>query len=152
MFSGEERLQFRAIDPFLRPMNAPRWMKTVLILVGLHSVLSGIGDIVSPYTYFDETGLSRPLYPPIWQFLGMIGVAVGIGYLIAAFNPYQHWLMILIGFLISVCGVIAFFKGFKDGVFMWRGIVALATSTLIWWIPVGWILFRIWRKPKPEAS
>jgi len=126
--------------------NAPKWMRHVLIAAGIYNILFGIWCIAIPHAWFDWSGMQRPLYPQIWQFVGMIIGVYGLGYIIAATNPYRHWPIILIGFLGKIFGPIGFSYAISQGVFPLKSTAIILTNDLIWWVPFGIILWQVIRR------
>lgn len=125
---------------------APRWMSWVLWGAAGYNVLWGAWVGLMPNHYFDLVGMARPLYPSIWQCVGMIVGVYGVGYAIAATAPLRHWPIVLVGLMGKVLGPI----GYVDGVFV-RGTLdpafgwTIPTNDLIWWLPFGAILWAAWR-------
>ena len=71
---------------------APKWMRNVLLAAAAYNLLWGAFAILSPLTIFRWAGFDPlPFYPQLWQCVGMIVGVYGIGYAIAATNPYRHW-------------------------------------------------------------
>ena len=125
----------------------PRWMTTVLRLAAVYNIAWGALTVLYPAWLFDLTGLADPLYPFIWQCVGMIVGVYGIGYWIAASDPFRHWPIVLVGFLGKVFGPI----GYVQGVFLAgessAGVpaefgITLVTNDLIWWVPFAMILWQ----------
>jgi hypothetical protein len=79
--------------------NTPRWMGRVLFAAGLYHLLFAAWVMLWPHLCFDWLGLARPNHPMIWRGVGLLGGVLGIGFLIAARDPVQHWLIVLIGFV-----------------------------------------------------
>ena len=83
-------------------------MKRFLQIAGIYNLAWGASVILFPNLAFDLAGMTRPLYPMIWQCVGMIVGVYGIGYLIAATDPLRHWPITLIGLLGKIFGPIGF--------------------------------------------
>lgn len=152
----------------VQPMRStphPRWMTTVLKLAGIYNILWGALTVLYPGWLFDLTGLDTPSYPFIWQCVGMIVGVYGLGYWIAAYDPYRHWPIVLVGFLGKIFGPM----GYLQGVFLADAPiigtitnpvppefgVALITNDLIWWVPFAMILwssFRAMHAPTGDAE
>lgn len=118
-------------------------MRRVLWFAAAYNLLWGAFAIFSPMTIFRWTGFDPlPLYPELWQCIGMIVGVYGIGYGIAARNPFRHWPIVLVGLLGKVFGPI----GFLSAVLNDRLPVALGatilTNDLIWWVPFTLILWK----------
>ena len=148
----------------VRPAH-PRWMTIVLKLAGIYNVLWGAITVVYPGWLFDLTGLEAPSYPFIWQCVGMIVGVYGLGYWIAAYDPFRHWPIVLVGFLGKVFGPM----GYIQGVFLADAPiigtvtnpvppefgVALITNDLVWWVPFAmilWASFRAMHAPSGGAE
>lgn len=128
-------------------------MRVVLRLAGVYNVLWGGLVVLFPLALFRALGLDTSpmgapgnVTVPLWQCIGMIVGVYGVGYWIAAGDPYRHWPIILVGLLGKIFGPI----GFVDAVLI-RGIFPLSfgwtilTNDLIWWAPFGLILLGAWR-------
>lgn len=120
----------------MKESTARRW----LIAAALYNLIWGATVIVSPHLFFDWSGLARPRYPEIWQCVGMIVGVYGIGYAIAALDPWRHWPIVLAGFLGKILGPIGFAKAILDESFNWAFGVNIIFNDLIWWIPFFLIL------------
>ncbi len=114
----------------------------ILVLAAAYNILWGAWVILFPYALFDWAGLPRPLYPQIWQCVGMIVGVYGLGYWLASSDPNRHWPIVLVGFLGKILGPIGFVQAFYEGVFNWKFGLTLITNDLIWWGPFGLLLWR----------
>lgn len=140
----------------------PRWMVTVLKLAGVYNVLWGALTVLYPAWLFDLTGLAEPSYPFIWQCVGMIVGVYGIGYWIAASDPYRHWPIVLVGFLGKVFGPLGYIQGVLLADAPVIGAVtsevpvefgvALITNDLVWWVPFAMILWAAARQAGVSSS
>lgn len=121
--------------------TAPRWMRRTLYLAAGYNLVWGGWVVLFPNSGFDAMGMDRPLYPAIWQCVGMIVGVYGIGYAIAATNPARHWPIVLVGLLGKVLGPIGF---------LWQAVILhnlplsfgyfLIFNDLVWWVPFALIL------------
>jgi hypothetical protein len=127
------------------PTASPNWMRKVLFAAAAYNILWGGFAVFFPSTLFDILGMERPNYPELWQCIGMIVGVYGIGYGIAARDPYRHWPVTLVGFLGKFFGPIGFMRSAAQGRLPLRfGLINLAND-LIWLIPFGVILWRAYR-------
>jgi hypothetical protein len=132
--------------------TSPRWMYYLLLVAGAYNLLWGAFAVVFPNTLFQWAGMDLPRYPEIWQCVGMIVGVYGIGYAIAAFDPFRHWPIVLVGLLGKVLGPI----GMADAI--WKGTLpanaawVCLTNDVIWWLPFGLILWQAYRAGKPIKS
>ncbi|MEO0474931.1 MAG: alkyl hydroperoxide reductase [Planctomycetota bacterium] len=128
-------------EPAINKTKAPRWIFWTLVLAAVYNLLWGAGVVLLPNAGFDMMGMERPLYPAIWQCVGMIVGVYGIGYWIAAYDPARHWPIVLVGLLGKIFGPIGF---------VWQAVILdnlplsfgwfLIGNDLIWWVPFFLIL------------
>ncbi len=112
----------------------------ILWIAGIYNLLFGAAVILFPNVFFDLAGMERPLYPMIWQCVGMIVGVYGVGYIAAAYNPLRHWPIVLVGFLGKIFGPIGFAWYLVQGAFPLKFGLIIITNDLIWWIPFALIL------------
>lgn len=134
-----------------RSYASPTWMAPVLIAAGWYNLIWGAWVVLAPNMLFEWTNLPIPLYPQIWQCVGMIVGVYGIGYLIAATDPIRHWPIVLVGFLGKVFGPIGFLSSALSGDFPWVWGLTIVTNDLIWWIPFAAILWNAFRENTDTA-
>lgn len=121
------------------------WKTWVLVLAGIYNLAFGAWVVLFPRAAFDLFGMEPPLYPQLWQCIGMIVGVYGIGYLIAAAEPLRHWPIVLVGFLGKVFGPIGFLDAALRGDLPWSFGWINLTNDLVWWLPFGAILWAAWR-------
>lgn len=121
--------------------NTTTWMGRILFAAGAYHLLFAMWSAIWPFHCFDWLGLDRPNHPIIWRGVGLLAGVLGIGFLIAARDPIQHWLLVLIGFvkslLVVVGGGMAIFHGDLPPVTFWL----LLVDDLIWLPPFAAILW-----------
>lgn len=128
--------------PAAENLNARPWMKRVLLVAGIYNLLWGTVAVVFPVEMLQWLGVDPlPVYPQFWQCIGMIVGMYGIGYLIAAADPYRHWPISLVGLLGKVFGPIGFALSVGSGTLPESLGWTLVTNDLIWWIPFAMILW-----------
>ena len=115
-------------------------MKPVLVLAGAYNLLWGALVVVFPLAPFRWLGIAEPLYPELWQCIGMIVGVYGVGYWIASTDPNRHWAIVLVGLLGKTLGPIGFFFAAQNGRLPWEAAWTIVTNDLIWWIPFLLIL------------
>lgn len=122
------------------------WMKPVLRAAGIYNLCWGTWVILFPLASMKVCGYPNPpTYPEFWQCIGMIVGVYGIGYWIAASDPYRHWPIVLVGFLGKVLGPIGFLYGWTIGRLPLTAGIVNITNDLIWWGPFAVILWRALR-------
>lgn len=150
------RIRFLVIPEHkvMKPNVTPRWMTRVLLAAAAYNMLWGAFAVLAPNAPFPWIGLEPPRYPELWQCIGMIVGVYGVGYAIAAFNPYRHWPIVLVGLLGKVFGPIGYVWSAAQGGLPWIGGLTILTNDLIWWVPFALILrgaLRAHRGARPTA-
>ena len=126
--------------------GTPRWQCIVLLIAGLQCLIWGVFIIVCPERSSLAYGFAQPpaeLF--LWQGMGLVIVLFGIGYAIASRNPSQHWVIILIGLLSKSLGPIGMAWSVNQGAVSSRVLFLIPINDLIWLIPFGMILLRVFR-------
>ncbi len=135
-----------AINETATNETAPIWMRYVLLAAAAYNLLWGAWVVLRPDDLFNWVGILSPRYPGIWQCVGMIVGVYGVGYAIAAFDPFRHWPIVLVGFLGKVFGPIGMIynlllatpgEGRLPAQFAWTNL----TNDVIWWVPFAAILY-----------
>ncbi len=120
-------------------------MRLSLIGASITSMLWAAWTGLWPSHVCRSIGMPIPMYPEIWQCLGLSSAVWGIAYAIAAFKPLLHWPIVLVGLLAKVAHVGGFLYAFENE----RVTAALGWSIvandLIWILPFGLILFAAYR-------
>lgn len=120
--------------------NHPEWMSRVLKAAAIYNIAFALLTLIAPFWIFDITGAVRPNFVELWQCIGMIVGVYGLGYWIAAYDPYRHWPVILVGWLGKTFGPIGFAKALWQGVFPLKFGWIIVFNDLIWWLPFALIL------------
>jgi hypothetical protein len=121
--------------------QAPTWSIHVLLAAGAYHLAWGTLVVAFPSNWFHLLGVAPPLYPSIWQGVGLIAAAYGIGYFIAAYHPFKYWPIIFVGLLMKVLGPAGFVIAARAGELPWSFGWTLIPSDLIWWLPFAAILY-----------
>ncbi|MBA3320017.1 MAG: alkyl hydroperoxide reductase, partial [Pyrinomonadaceae bacterium] len=91
-----------------------------LYAAGIYNIAWGTWVVLFPLAFFQWAGMESPNYPEIWQCVGMVVGVYGVGYWIAARNPFRHWPVVLVGFLGKLLGPIGFVQAARQGSLPWR--------------------------------
>jgi small multidrug resistance pump len=133
--------------------STPRWQTTCLALAGLQCLIWGLYIIFMPARSAISYGLDRPPREIfLWQGTGLVIFLFGVGYLIASTNPRQHWVAILTGLLAKVLGPVGIAWSVVQGQVPSAVLLLLPVNDVIWWIPFGLILFRIFQERSGHAA
>lgn len=125
--------------------QAPRWATLTLQLAGIYNILWGSWVVFFPQSFFMWADLPLTNYPAIWQSVGMIVGVYGLGYFLASFDPYKHWIITLVGFLGKVFGPIGFVMYAVQGKLPWQFGLINITNDIIWIVPFALILFGAYK-------
>lgn len=126
--------------------------KFILRIAGIYNMLFGLVTIIFPNLFFEMAGMELPLYPMIWQCVGMIVGVYGLGYWIAAGDPKRHWPIVLVGFLGKLFGPIGFAWYLAQGVFPFKWGLIIMFNDIIWWLPFGILLYEAYKASKNQIS
>ncbi|MGB6221411.1 hypothetical protein [Haloferula sp.] len=134
----------------------PRWITFTLIAAGIYHVLFGAWVNFWPHACFDIASIDRPNHPALWRGVGLLSIALGIGFLIAARSPIRHWPIVLAGFAKFNLVIIAFISSLFDGPLSTHLLLLALVDDVIWWFPFAVILWvaaqaHIGRPPSREA-
>lgn len=118
------------------------WMKTVLTVAGVYNLVWGLLAVVAPQAILGWLGVdASAVTAALWQCIGMIVGVYGVGYLIAAADPYRHWPITLVGLLGKLFGPIGFAMAAFQGTLPVSMGWTILTNDLIWWLPFSMILW-----------
>ncbi len=117
-------------------------MQNTLRLAAIYNFLWGAIAILFPVQSFEFLGMAPPIYPQLWQCIGMIVGVYGVGYWLAARDPAVHWPIVLVGLMGKVLGPLGFASAVINGQLPMIFGIHIIFNDLIWWIPFGIILFK----------
>ncbi|MGH8103196.1 MAG: alkyl hydroperoxide reductase [bacterium] len=129
--------------------KSERWMRGMLWAAAIYNFAWGAFIVLFPNAPFKWAGMPPPNYPQIWQCLGMMVGAYGVGYAIAATNPIRWWPLVFVGLIGKIFGPIGFAYYAWRGDLPWAAGWTIVTNDLIWWVPFTLILLRAIRKDAP---
>jgi len=127
----------------------PGWARWWLRAAGVYNLAWGASVIAFPHLLFDLCGIARLNYPEIWQCVGMIVGVYGVGYLVAANDPWRHWPIVLVGLLGKVFGPIGFAVALAKGTFPPVFGLTILTNDLLWLVPFALILWGAFLNRRP---
>ena len=122
--------------------RCPPALQYTLAAAGVYNLVWGAAVVLLPGLAFQIAGMQPPLYPQIWQCVGMIVGVYGVGYLLAARDPYRHWPIVLVGLLGKLFGPLGFLYYATLGEMPWSWGIVLLFNDLIWWAPFAAILYQ----------
>lgn len=127
--------------PTAQPAVTARWPSIALLVAALQCLIWGVFIILLPERSSIVYGFSKPptdLF--LWQGTGLIIFLFGVGYTLAAFNPKQHWGIVLVGLLAKVLGPIGMVWAVTQNQVPARVLVLIPIHDILWWIPFALIV------------
>ena len=131
---------------------APPWMRHVLMAAAVYNLAWGASTIVAPQWYFRWSGMADINHAMVWQCVGMIVGVYGVGYAIAATQPYRHWPIVLVGLLGKILGPLGMARQLLAGTVPLKFAAVILTNDLIWWAPFFLILRAAYHAFQQEAG
>lgn len=126
-------------------VQVKQWMRITLKIAGIYNLLFGAFVIIFPNTLFQWLEMEAPLYPMIWQCVGMIVGVYGLGYWWAARQPFVHWPIILVGLLGKILGPIGMIGYLLAGELPLQFGILNIFNDLIWWVPFTVMLYEAFK-------
>jgi hypothetical protein len=118
-------------------------MKIILRIAAVYNVIWGLWVGLFPHQFFDLVGMQSPVHTTIWQGMGMVIGVFGLGYWWASYSPLRHWPIVAVGLLGKIFGPLGFFINYALGEIEFGFFYTLITNDFIWWIPFGYILWKV---------
>lgn len=78
-----------------------------------------------------------------WDLIAVVTVILGLGLLVAAFDPYRNWLIMFVNLLFHLAVIIGYSVGWSKGVFSNTFLPFLFFNHLIWLVPLGLGLYAL---------
>ncbi len=125
-----------------KKIDSVPWIKAVLLFAAFYNLLFGGSALLFPSFSLQILGIESTGQTILWQCLGMVIGVYGVGYAIAAFHPFQHWPIVLVGLLGKFFGPVGFLFYAIQGTLPWKMGWMLCFNDLIWWIPFTLILYK----------
>jgi peroxiredoxin len=119
-------------------------MRWVLRIAALYHLAWGFWAMLAPGAVFQLFQAPQPAYPEFWQAIGLFSAALGLGQMLASNDPYKHWIAILLSLLVNAVTPFGFWQGVEKGHLPASALWIVAVNDLVWWIPFGAILWRVY--------
>lgn len=111
------------------------WLKKTLFIAGIYNILWGAWVVLMPNSLFEMANITLPIYPMIWQSVGLVVGVYGVGYIAASRDYIKHWPIVLVGFLGKLAGPFGIFYHVFVNDFSKAFLGITLFNDLIWWIP-----------------
>jgi len=127
------------------------WAAFILGLAAVYNLVWGAVVVLAPGWGLGLLGVPADANLPLAQCIGMIVGVYGIGYGIAATDPVRYWPLVFVGLLGKVLGPLGAVWAVAAGTLPAGIAVVNLTNDVVWWLPFGWILWRVHRSGLPSA-
>lgn len=124
------------------------FMTWSLKLAALYNILWGAWVVLFPLATFELMGIQPPLYPQIWQCIGMIVGVYGVGYYLASKDPLRHWPITFVGLLGKVFGPMGFAQAYFTEQLPGSFFILIIFNDLIWWPSFVYIMMKVYLRRK----
>jgi hypothetical protein len=119
-----------------------RMYRLCFVLAAVYNVAFGIWTVFWPDHFFDLMRMRRPLYPEVWQCLGMIVGLYGLGYTYAAWRLDRGQPLIALGLAGKVLGPVGYLLMADTANWPLRTLPINIFNDVVWWIPFGMYLLE----------
>ena len=117
-------------------------------VAGFYNIAAGVAMVVFYHEGFKALGLEKPdLVLPI-QLVGVLVAIFGVGYLLAARNPYENRNIVLLGFLSKLLGPILATYYIAAGKLPISMVPVLLLADIVYLVPF-WL---IWKKTETKQE
>ncbi len=127
-------------------------MRVVLVIIGLGSFVMGLTSIAAPHVSMRWAGFDYVQPVEVWQYMGLMIGVFGLAYLIAATNPFRHWIVVFVGFTVKLLAVFGFICLFTGGLLDTRVVPILLLGSVIWLPFFAVILIEAAKQPPPYTG
>jgi hypothetical protein len=121
------------------------WMRIVLATSGLYHLVFALWAILCPSHALGWFDCRAPGQSLLWQMFGVISAILGLGLIIAAKNPIQHWPIVLLGFIESIVAIILVGTAVYHGELPVMALLVLTVNDIVWLPFFGLILWAALR-------
>jgi peroxiredoxin len=115
-------------------LQMPTWLSKGLAFCGLTGLALAISSLLFPLVA-GSYGAPNPSANTFWIALLATQAVLSLGYMLAAVNPLQHWLLALIGMFLQLTTALATYQSFNQaGSIHWLAWGIIAHNLI--WIPL----------------
>jgi len=121
----------------------PRWARICLLAASLQCLVWGPFIIFAPAAAASAYGFSKaPEDEFLWQGMGLVILLYGLGYSVAAVDPYRHYAVVLVGLLAKILGPVGMAWAVTQGQVSAGVLLLIPIHDIIWWWPFAVIVLR----------
>lgn len=119
-------------------------IRSCLVIAGLHSLFVGFVSLFFPEFVYELIRAKEPLSIFTFQMFGVVTGIFGLGYLLSAYDPYRYWPILLLGFIYQLLVPAVYFLDLSTGILSVELTSLIVFNYLIWVIPFGLSLRKIY--------
>ncbi len=121
-------------------------LSAALFISGLYFILWSLIVLIFPsfLSSLVITDVNTPLI--FWDLMGLITLVLGLGLILAAFDPFRHWPIILLVSLFHLAMIGGFIYGYNLGFFNTNFIKFVFFNHIIWLIPNVTALYLAYKR------
>lgn len=124
-------------------VGGPRWARICLLVAACQCLIWGPFIILAPAASANAYGFSRAVSDEfLWQGMGLVILLYGLGYAIAAFDPYRHYVIVLVGLLAKILGPVGMTWAVGQGQVSANVLWLIPIHDVLWWWPFAVIVLR----------
>ena len=117
------------------------WMQITLLAAGIYNLIWGVVTILNPQRIFENLHLALPNYMIMWQGIALVEILFGLGYLLASKQPFKHWIIVLIGFILKLTIGISFIYLLMVNRLPANLFTHILANDLVWLLPFAGIIY-----------
>ncbi len=117
------------------------WMQITLLAAGIYNLIWGVVTILNPQRIFENLHLALPNYMIMWQGIALVEILFGLGYLLASKQPFKHWIIVLLGFILKLTIGISFIYLLMVNRLPANLFTHILANDLVWLLPFAGIIY-----------
>ena len=123
-----------------------KWTKGILLVAGFQSFIGGAFALLFPTLALEITGQQQGFHVMSFQWSGAVMMTFGFGYLIASYDAYRYWPIVMIGLMYQLLVPLVFFIDILTGMAHTHINNIIIFNYLIWIVPFALILRKVYRE------
>lgn len=134
-------------------LSVPVWMRRVLLAAAAYNLAWAVFMIAWPAGLFRLAAMPAqgPVALALTQGCGLLVGLMGLGYAIGSRDPARHRAVILLGLTAKVLGPFGTARAVMDGVLSAEFLLLAVPNDVIWWVPLGLIVWRARERSLPAG-
>ena len=117
-----------------------------LFIAAAYFMLWGILVLIAPASLHAILIETADISLIFWDLIALVTIILGIGLMIAAFDPYTNWVIMFVNLLFHVSIVIGFLVGFLKGLFSSTFLPFLFFNHMIWMVPLVAGMYAVFKR------